>query len=150
MTPVTTHNLEEVQNASPTRLIVILYDEAVIALRTAAAAIDGNDIEGRCNAVERATDILAHLCSSLDLVAGREVAANLATIYEYLIGRLVQVNVRNDASIAFEIANHLEMLRESWIEVDALSVADGDSDDIGSAVVSPRPAKRKLAASQAA
>lgn len=150
MTPVTTHDLEEVQNASPTRLIVILYDEAIIALRTAVSAIQGDDIEGRCNAVERATDILSHLCSSLDLVAGREVAANLATIYEYLIGRLVQVNFRNDASIAVEIANHLEMLRESWIEVDAISVAQSDSDDIGTAAVSRQPAKRKLAASRAA
>jgi flagellar protein FliS len=150
MTPVTTHNLEEVQNASPTRLIVILYDEAVIALRAAATAIEDNDIEGRCNAVERATNILAHLCSSLDLVAGREVAANLATIYEYLIGRLVQVNFRNDASIALDIANHLEMLRESWIEVDALSAKNNDSDDADSAKVALQPADRKLAASQAA
>ncbi len=150
MTPVTTHDLEEVQNASPTRLIVILYDEAIIALRTAVSAIQGDDIEGRCNAVERATDILSHLCSSLDLVAGREVAANLATIYEYLIGRLVQVNFRNDASIAVEIANHLEMLRESWIEVDALSVAQSESDDIDTAAVSRQPAKRKLATSRAA
>lgn len=150
MTPVTTHDLEEVQNASPTRLIVILYDEAIIALRTAVAAIQGNDIEGRCNAVERATDILSHLCSSLDLVAGRDVAVNLATIYEYLIGRLVQVNFRNDPSIAVEVANHLEMLRESWIEVDALNVADGKSDDIDSAAITGQPADGKHAASQAA
>ena len=81
--------------------------------------------------------------------AGKPNSARRLAI-EYLIGRLVQVNFRNDASIALDIANHLEMLRESWIEVDALSAKNNDSDDVDSAKVALQPANRKLAASQAA
>ncbi len=134
------HRLEEMMAATPSRLVVMLYDEAIGALRAAIAAAMRGDIETRCNSVTAATEIVGYLYMNLDLEQGGEVAGNLGAIYAHIIHRLPRVNLYNDAETAEEAISLLEPLRESWSELDSRIVA-GMPDDMTalSAARTPRP-----------
>ena len=111
-------NIEEVGEAFPSRLIVILYDEAINSLVAAMDAISLGDIEARFNATTRATDIISELYVSLDMENGGEIAETLAAIYGHVIAQMPMLNFTNDVMIADELINLLRPIRDSWNELD--------------------------------
>lgn len=123
----TRYQLDEMLIASPSRLIVMLYDEAIEALNTAAAAARSGDIETRCNAVNAAIEIVGLLYLTLDLERGGDVARNLGAIYAHIINRLPQVNLNRDPRVAEEAIGLLQPLRASWNELD-ISITSGLAD----------------------
>ncbi|MBX6323722.1 MAG: flagellar export chaperone FliS [Rhodospirillaceae bacterium] len=110
--------LEQMICASPSRLIVMLYDEAIAALREAIHAARAGDIETRCNAVNAALEIVGYLYMTLDDARGGDVARNLGAIYAHIIARLPQVNVAQDPAVAEEAIGLLKPLRAAWAELD--------------------------------
>jgi flagellar protein FliS len=110
--------VERILEASPSRLVVMLYDEALKNLETAVAAIERDDIETRCHAVNRAIEIVCHLYLTLDAEQGGEIAEKLGAIYRFVLARLPRVNVANDAEAAHEAIRLLTPMRASWSELD--------------------------------
>lgn len=66
----------------------------------------------------RTIGIIGGLREGLDLQRGGEVAANLDRLYEYMVARLVEANVTNDAAILDEVAGLLRNVKSGW---DAIS-----------------------------
>ncbi len=54
---------------------------------------------------------------TLDLEKGGEIASNLEALYAYMLQRLLDVDVKNDARAAEEVIELLEPLRASWSEL---------------------------------
>jgi flagellar protein FliS len=129
MNIATRYQLDEMLTASPSRLIVMLYDEAIEALTTAAEAARAGDIETRCNAVTAAIEIVGTLYMTLDVERGGDVARNLGVIYAHIINRLPQVNLNRDPRIAEEAIGLLKPLRSSWNELD-VSMGAGLAEDM--------------------
>lgn len=115
---------DEILAARPSRMVVMLFDQAISALNDAIAAIERNDIEERCNAVNTAFEILGTLYEALDIDAGHQIAVDLGSLYSHLMGRLLRVNMKNDPEIAREVIAALNPLRDSWHKVDVM-VASG-------------------------
>src|SRR3546814_4174428 len=67
----------EVTRSRPTRVVVMLYDEAIASLEAAIEAMQRNAIEERCNRVNVVTEIIATLHMSLDMDKGGEIADQL-------------------------------------------------------------------------
>jgi flagellar secretion chaperone FliS len=111
------HDLETLVEAEPARRVVMLYDEAIAALRVASMASTAGDIEGRCNAVTAAMEIVGYLYMTLDPELGGEIAANLGALYAHVLAQLPRVNLRNDADAAEHVIAILEPLRDSWNEL---------------------------------
>lgn len=111
-------NIEEIGEAYPSHLIVILYDEAISSLVAAMDAISRGDIEGRFNATTRTADVIAELYVSLDMELGGEIAETLASLYSHIIVQLPQINFSNDVMIAEQLINLLRPIRDSWAELD--------------------------------
>jgi flagellar protein FliS len=114
---------DELLQASPSRMVVMCYDETLQALETAMDAIERGDIEGRFNAVAVATELLCTLFLCLDMEKGGDIAENLGRIYEYILKSLPRINLYDDAEPAEQAIRLLAPLRESWLEL------DGRSDD---------------------
>lgn len=110
--------VERILDASPSRLIVMLYDEALKNLETAVAAAERGDIETRCHAVNRTVEIVCHLYLTLDTQQGGEIAEKLGAIYRFVLARLPRVNLSNDAEPAREAIRLLTPMRASWCELD--------------------------------
>ena len=110
--------IERLLEASPSRLVVMLYDETLRNLETCIAAIERGDIETRCVSVNCAIEILCHLFLTLDTREGGEIADKLASIYRFVLSRLPRVNPANDAEPAREAIRLLTPMRASWRELD--------------------------------
>ncbi len=115
----------EVARARPTRVVVMLYDEAMTGLAAAIRAIGDNEIEERCNRINVVTEIVATLHLSLDMEEGGEIAEQLGSIYRFILAQLIRINIHSDAERAAQIIDVLKPLRDAWMEVD-LRLADGE------------------------
>ena len=108
----------EVTRARPTRVVVMLYDEAIASLAAAIAAMQQNAIEERCNRVNVVTEIVATLHMSLDMENGGQIAEQLGRLYRLILARLIRINIQSDAAGATKIIDLLTPLRDAWEEVD--------------------------------
>lgn len=110
------YGTQQVITSDPVTLVTMLYDKAVLALKTAVQAIHRNEIETCRKNKNKAVEIINHLFVTLDLEKGCEIASNLEALYVYMLQRLLDVDVKNDARAAVEVIELLEPLRASWRE----------------------------------
>ena len=104
----------EILNASPERLVQIVYDIAIRSIGSARECLTKKDVRGRVRHVNNAFSALVELTSGLDFEAGKEIAENYARIYDYCQRRLVEGNVRQDDSILAEVQSLIGDLQEAW------------------------------------
>jgi flagellar protein FliS len=115
---ISVDTIERLLDASPSRLVVMLYDEAIASCEAAIAAIGRGDIETRCHSVNRALEIVCHLHATLDLRQGGEIAEKLAGLYRFAMARLAMVNATNDPEPARQAIGLLAPVRASWRALD--------------------------------
>jgi flagellar protein FliS len=100
--------------ASPHKLIVMLFDGAITAIRKAAEQMAAGDVPGKGASISQAI-----LRSSLNKEAGGDIAANLDALYEYMGVQLLTANLRNNAELLDEVRQLLQDLRASWEAIGA-------------------------------
>jgi flagellar protein FliS len=108
-----------IASASPHKLIVMLYDGALVALLSAKTNIATGNIAAKGTAISKAITIIDNgLRASLDKEAGGEIAANLDSLYDYMSRRLLHANLKNDVPAIEEVHRLLSDLREAWVSID--------------------------------
>ena len=101
--------------ASPHRLVVMLFDAAIVALRNAAEQMQAGDTAAKGTSISKAlSSVNAGLRASLDKTAGGEIADNLDALYAYMERRLLEANLKNQPAILEEVRTLLEGLRTAW------------------------------------
>lgn len=108
---------KQILNSTPAERIVLLYDGAIRALNDAKKAITDKRIQDRCNAAQKAKEIIAHLADTLDMNKGGDIARNLDRLYKHMLVRLLDIDFKNDIAAADEVINNLRPLRESWAKL---------------------------------
>jgi flagellar protein FliS len=103
----------QVQTISQEKLVVMLYDGILKFIKLAKAAMDQNDLEKTHNYLCRAEDILRELMVTLNMEAG-EISRSLFRLYDYMVHRLVQANVKKDVTVMDEVLQMAGELRETW------------------------------------
>lgn len=104
-----------VSTADPHKLILMLFDGAMLQVRTAGIAIRHEDIAGKGQAISKAIEIIVNgLKVSLDMSTGGDLAGRLAALYDYMSDRLLYANLQNSQPALDEVAGLLETLREAW------------------------------------
>ena len=107
-----------VNTADPHKLILMLFDGALLQVRTAAIAIRNEDISAKGLAISKAIEIIINgLKVSLDMSAGGELAGRLAALYDYMSDRLLYANLHNSQPALDEVSGLLETLREAWASI---------------------------------
>ena len=104
----------QAQTAAPGELVVMLYRGAVRFVAAGAEGIEQRDIQGAHNNLVRAQAVIAELAETLDLERGGEIERNLLCVYEYLNRRLVEANLRKEATPAREVEAYLRELLAAW------------------------------------
>ncbi|MBP1208031.1 flagellar protein FliS [Duganella sp. 1411] len=101
--------------ASPHKLIVMLFDGALVALNAALGGIRSGNIAEKGKSLSKAIMIIdSGLRAALDKKAGGEIAEGLDALYEYMSGRLLTANINNDPAIVEEVQRLLIELRDAW------------------------------------
>ena len=113
-----TYRDQNILTASPARLVAMLYEAAITALRRAIKAIEAGDVKARWRANKRAVEIIEHLLVTLDTDKGGSIAGDLERLYPFMIRHLINVDLRNDPAPAHEVIGLLEPLLESWRRLD--------------------------------
>jgi len=107
-----------VRGASPVRLVISLYEQAIEDLRRAVLAVDHGDIEARTREINHALLVIAQLQSSLDMDRGGEVARNLARFYGVLRAGLAEAQQKQSADLLEQQISQLAEVHEAWLEVE--------------------------------
>ncbi|MBI2874475.1 MAG: flagellar export chaperone FliS [Firmicutes bacterium] len=107
----------QVFTASPVRLVLLVYQEALRRAAVASGLTDSEHREGAHRAILAVQEAVQVLQENLDSSAG-EVAAKMAAIYEYVQQKLVEANMKKEASPLAEVRNILEELRGAWQEIE--------------------------------
>jgi len=105
--------------APPSTLVVRLYETAIRELTLAVRCIEANDVRGRFASNSKAVEIIEHLYNTLDFEKGGQIAANLGQLYRFMMRRLIDVDIKNDAQPAKDVIGLLTPLLEAWRRLDA-------------------------------
>ena len=107
-----------VHQASPHRLVSMLFEGAVSAIRQGRRAMLAGDHAAKGQALTRAIRIVDEgLKASLD-PSGGEIAQRLASLYDYLARQLLAASARNDAGLLDQVLELILPLQEAWLAID--------------------------------
>ena len=112
MTGYNQYRENSVYTASPEELTLMLYNGLVKFIMKAQHAISKNDMENANKSIIRAQEIVSELMSTLDMKY--EVAASLELLYDYMIRRLIEANVKKSSEILDEVLEFAKDLRDTW------------------------------------
>lgn len=107
-----------VVEASPHRLVAMLFDACLDAIARARGAMASGQIEAKGRAIGHASRIVDEgLRAGLDLQQGGALASDLDALYDYLTTRLALANLRNDAALLEECQRLITPLRDAWLAI---------------------------------
>ena len=113
-----------VMSASPHQLIVLLFDGALSALVRARLFMQQGELAAKGEALSKAINIIDNgLKAGLDNEKGGEIAANLSSLYDYMIRRLMLANLRNDVEAIEEVEGLLTNIADAWKQISPLNAA---------------------------
>lgn len=106
----------EVSNASPHRLIQLLFEGALSRLAAAQGAIERGELSIKGELIGKAIDIVGGLRASLDMSAG-DIPERLDQLYEYINFKLLEASAQNDVEKVNEVIQLLKTVKSGWDEI---------------------------------
>lgn len=105
----------ETENKSVIELIIMVYDGAIDNLKKASELYKNEKMQSGYETMEKAKRFVVHLYTTLDEEKGGEVAANLSTMYAYVIERMNFIQATKDIDTIKEIISVLSNIKEGWV-----------------------------------
>ena len=105
----------KIMTASPAELTLMLYEGAIKFANLAIAGMETNDIEKAHTNIIKVERIIEEFQSTLD--HKYPVAKDFDEVYNYLMMRLREANLKKDKEIMEEVLKHLRTMRDTWKEV---------------------------------
>lgn len=104
----------EVNTSDRVKVISLLYDGAINFIKVARKRIELGDIAGKGLYIGKASSVVGELLSSLNMEEGGEIAKNLSRLYDFVMDRLINANMKNDEKALDEAEKVLDVLRSAW------------------------------------
>jgi flagellar protein FliS len=119
---VRSHGL--VTDASPARLVQIMFEHILSELATAQGCMERiknnmplGEVVAKGKSLGKAIRLINQLNGTLDMERGRQIAENLRSLYVYMLERLTQANVANDARLVAEVASLVRKVKSGWDQI---------------------------------
>lgn len=117
----------QITSTSPEKTVLMLFEGAIGFINSAITAVEEHgNIPEKAILVEKTVKILDYLQSCLDEEKGGVIARNLNKLYDYMLIRLTEANLRNDTSKMREILGLLSTIRDGWNDICDKNGAKGD------------------------
>jgi len=113
--PQDAYRRQDVMTASPTDLIVMLYDALKKNIILGRRGIAKKDIEATHNHLIKAQEIVTELVNSLDM--NYDISEELLSIYEFILTSLEDANFQKNAEILDPVVEIVDSLRSAWHEI---------------------------------
>jgi flagellar secretion chaperone FliS len=122
----------KVIGADPHQLTSMLFHGALARIANAKSEMNRKDIAAKGQSISKAIAIIGEgLHASLDKKVGGELAQNLSALYDYMVRRLIEANLKNDAAILDEVSGLLGGLAEAWDSIRPKTVQPTSSINAG-------------------
>jgi flagellar protein FliS len=109
-----------VGSASPHQLVLMLLDGALDSIADARRHMQAGNIPARGAAISKAIRIISDgLRVSLDRERGGAIALQLHELYEYMVRRLLEANLKNRQEMLTEVSGLLSEIRSAWVQIGA-------------------------------
>lgn len=105
----------KIMTASPAELTLMLYEGAIKFANLAIAGIEEKDIQKAHTNIMKVERIIEEFQATLN--HKYPVAKDFDNVYNYLLIRLKEANVKKDKEIMEEVLKHLRTMRDTWKEV---------------------------------
>jgi flagellar protein FliS len=92
----------------------MLMEGGLTRIAQARGAMERQQTAMKGELIGKAIGIIGGLREGLDLQKGGELAANLDSLYQYMVSRLLEANVKNDAAPLDEVAGLLRNVKSGW------------------------------------
>ncbi|MHB9922102.1 flagellar export chaperone FliS [Clostridium botulinum] len=116
-----TYKNNSVNFASKDQLLLMLVDGAVKFSKIARQAMIDKDISKVHQNLVKTQDIFYELMATLDVNQAGQWGQQLMSIYEFIVRRLGEANIKKDLTIIDEVIPLIEDVRDTWYEADKLS-----------------------------
>lgn len=125
-----------VRGASPVRLVICLYEQAIDDLRQAVLALEKGQVELRTRKINHAITVIGQLQGSLDMEHGGDVARNLERFYGVVRAGICEGHMKQSVKILEREIAQLVLVYEAWLEVERLTETPAERPE----TISPAPA----------
>jgi len=115
------YKAQSVQTASPGKLVLMLFDGCLRFTLAAKKAFDEEEFTKRNedinNNLIRAQNIVTELQSSLDMSVPGDLPGTLFRLYDFVMHKLQQANLKKDPEPIAEAEKIINELRDAWAEM---------------------------------
>ncbi|HCN57322.1 MAG TPA: flagellar export chaperone FliS [Exiguobacterium sp.] len=112
--PYATYQTNSVTTALPQDLTLMLYEGLIKFAMLSKRSIEQGLIEQKNTNIQKAQAIILEL--QLTLNQSIALSKDLNNLYDYMQGRLIDANVKNDVVALDEVIGFAEEFRETWKE----------------------------------
>jgi flagellar protein FliS len=109
---------DSIATASPQTLLVMLYDRLALDLERGEDALVCGDREAAGEQLKHAQEIVLELRATLKVELW-DGGPRLAALYAWLVGELIQANLKGDVRRVRDCRKVVEPLRDAWQEAAA-------------------------------
>jgi flagellar protein FliS len=110
-----------VLEASPTRLVQIMFEHILSHLATAKGCMGRikdnlpvGEVVAKGTAIGKVNRLLGHLNGTLDMERGGIIAEKLRALYAYMMHRLTLANLNNDPQIVDQVTKLVRDIKTGW------------------------------------
>ncbi|MBB1428532.1 flagellar export chaperone FliS [Shewanella sp. SG44-2] len=104
----------ELSVASPHRIIQMMFAGGLERLAQSRYAIENDDLKNKGIYIGKAVGIVNGLNNSLNMDEGDEIAGNLSQLYDFIIMKITEANLKNDTQAIDDAVAVLRTLKEGW------------------------------------
>jgi flagellar protein FliS len=112
LNPYQQYKENAILTASPEELVLMLYNGIIRFIDEAKTALQKKDYVETNAEIQRAQDIITELMLTLDM--NYDISKNLYNLYDYMLRRLIDANVKKDIEILDEVRGFAVELRDTW------------------------------------
>lgn len=109
------YNTNRIMTATPAELTLMLYEGAIKFCNIAIMGVEEKDVEKAHNNIVKVENIIGEFIATLN--HKYSVAEDFENIYNYLMDRLIEANMKKDREILEEVLGYLREMRDTWKEV---------------------------------
>lgn len=104
----------EVLSATPTELTVLLYEQLLADVKSAAIALRADHPAIARKKTQHASDVVLELLNSLNFDLGGEVSERLDAIYRYMLATMSKAVRSENASSLDHVGDLVDDLLDAW------------------------------------
>ena len=116
-----TYKSNSVNYASKEQLLLMLVDGASKFSKIARQAMMDKDIKKSHENIMKTQNIFNELMISLDVAKAGKWGQSLMSVYDFIVRRLVDANMKKDVKIMDEVTPLIEDVRNTWEEAYKIS-----------------------------